>query len=421
MKRKYFFLFALVLIIASAMVATCPTETNTHWAQYSFVYYSLGNINPSSSEAQQINAAAVAWNNADVNNNHSGVVFYQANSQNPAVLTFNNGSLAAGTAGQFTPGPAPNGVLESASITLNASDLSSYDASKPGYGTAFEKNAEHEIGHSLGLTDVTTNEVAGSTVMNQFHGVNDSSNFVALNPGTDTCDSTSVNSSHTYQPPCMQTCPRGVRQPCDMPCLPSPIIVDVDGSGFQLTDAANGVSFDIDSSGVAEQIAWTASGSTNAFLALDRNGNGTIDDGSELFGNFTPQPTANYPNGFNALAVYDMPENGGNGDGIIDSHDAVYSQLLLWVDANHDGISQPSELFTLPQLGVTSISLNYSLSKRVDQYGNQFEFRSKVGGGGSRWCYDVFLTTMSSSSSAKPNPLSLRDKPLFAMNRPRCR
>ncbi len=185
-------------------------------------------------------------------------------------------------------------------------------------------------------------------------------------------------------------------------CPSSPIIIDTTGNGFALTSAANGVKFDISGSGVPLQIAWTAPGSGNAFLCLP-DANGACDDGKDLFGNHTPQPPSASPNGFAALAVYDQPASGGNGDGIIDAHDAIFSSLRLWIDSNHDGISQPNELYTLPSLGVNSISLNYKLNQRTDQYGNQFRYFAQVNPGGAtgtgRMAYDVFLAIQSGGNT----------------------
>ena len=166
------------------------------------------------------------------------------------------------------------------------------------------------------------------------------------------------------------------------------------GNGYQLTNAQGGVQFDM-GGGQRYQIAWTTPNSDDAWLALDRNGNGQIDSGKELFGNVTEQPPTSEPQGFLALAVFDAANKGGNGDGRIDSRDAIFASLRLWQDVNHNGFSESNELHSLQSQDVAAIDLDFKESRKTDAFGNRFRYRSKVydqhGARVGRWAWDVFL------------------------------
>lgn len=181
------------------------------------------------------------------------------------------------------------------------------------------------------------------------------------------------------------------------PCLcppRSPIMIDVAGNGFDLTDMAGGVLFNITGFG-PEPLGWSRSDSDDAFLVLDLNANGLIDNGAELFGNFSAQPepaAGEERNGFAALAVFDY-----NADDKIDSRDSVYSELRLWQDSNHNGISEASELKPVERLGLTTLFLDYRRSRRIDKFGNEFRYRARVNDFSDRqlgrWAWDVFLVS----------------------------
>ena len=121
----------------------------------------------------------------------------------------------------------------------------------------------------------------------------------------------------------------------------SPLVLDLGEQGIDLSGT---VYWDIDQDGMAEASAWTSG--EDGLLAYDRNGDGAIDNHGELFGTETDD-------GFLMLAEFDT-----NADGVIDANDAAFNDLVVWIDANTDGYSQAEELYTLDELGITSINLN---------------------------------------------------------------
>jgi hypothetical protein len=168
----------------------------------------------------------------------------------------------------------------------------------------------------------------------------------------------------------------------------SPIVINVKPGPYRLSGADDPVDFDIDADGTANRITWTARNSTVAFLAMDRNDNRTIDDGSELFGTATRLRSGlRAANGFEALNELD-----GDGDGVVGALDASWPALLLWTDANHDGISQPHEVRNIAVSEVRAIEARYHWTGRRDAAGNFFRYEGLAYlDRGRRPIYDVYF------------------------------
>jgi hypothetical protein len=312
-------------------------------------------------------------------------------------------------------------------------------------GTFFNYLGTHEVGHTFNLNDcLSTNGcptwTAATIMTGHADGITTPASFNSTGPKA--CDITKVRDIYCGAPtptptptpapddqtecesinwfwnPFANVCQSDPPAQCNLipevcengqwsfewcGCVPynTPLLIDVSGNGFALTNAAAGVVFNLNNMGGSERISWTRGNSDDAWLVLDRNEDGAVDSGAELFGDVTAQaePTPGETrNGFRALAEYDKTTNGGNADGRIDSMDAVFSNLRLWQDQNHDGVSQSNELKGLPSLGIMVIELDYKESKHRDRFGNRFRFRAKVEGVNDgrpsvRWAYDVILTS----------------------------
>ncbi len=179
--------------------------------------------------------------------------------------------------------------------------------------------------------------------------------------------------------------------------LYSPIVLDFVNVGTLKTMSSmeSNVRFDLDNDGNKEGTGWVA-GDEGGFLALDMNGNGMIDNGSEFFGQATKMHDGSLAkNGYEALKQYDL-----NRDGVVDAKDAVFSKLLVWFDANRDGVMQPGETKNMADAGVNKIGLRFeqvSKEKQID-HGNMLKYTAKFWGPkqcGENGCnsYDVFFST----------------------------
>lgn len=192
------------------------------------------------------------------------------------------------------------------------------------------------------------------------------------------------------QVPSGQTAPSGDISVCG----PSPIVIStkrgVDVSKSFTDPTQKCVTFNLKNDGKPACYSWPEKGSGVAFLVYDRDSDGgVIDSGSELFGDFTPHADGGVaghpnPNGFLALAWYDKPAQGGDGNLEITPKDAIWKHLKLWLpDHCWDSpelpcASIPKELHSLESEGIHSLGLMYGISQDHDQWGNSFKFYAQV-------------------------------------------
>ena len=154
------------------------------------------------------------------------------------------------------------------------------------------------------------------------------------------------------------------RQAGAIPIRIDPIVLDISGLGITTKSVTAGVYYDLDNNGFAEKTGWIDAKS--GILVLDRDGNGKIEAGKELFGDRTildDGKTAS--SGFAALAALDS-----NHDGVIDAKDAKFSELRIWIDKDGNGVSTPDELLTLEEAGIKSLNLSNEFVGKVDENGN---------------------------------------------------
>jgi hypothetical protein len=360
--------------------AQCPTLSGTRWPAGASVKWDLSNL---PSQFHQAATAALTKANEFAAVAKTGVKFSGTAPDTYKVTFVQNTSIN---------GPGQNERIASggtivAEIRINPESRFSdgtkvLDPNFTDYDEAVVLVFFHELLHTFGLQNVEfadPNSQFGGSVMNSpINARNNSNSWVAWNATN--CDTQVVDNNYEDRADDEEEGGGGNGScdpdtgPCE--CDPaievcqapgSPIVVPVtNAQALKLTSAEEGVLFDLNADGTPELTAWTAADSHLAFLAIDRDGDGFITSGSELFGDHT---VLGKGNGFAALAAL-----AGNPGGSVTVEHPFFAKLLLWEDGNHNGVSEPNELRPASDL-LGSIGLGYTKHNRKDGHGNLFRYR----------------------------------------------
>lgn len=157
-------------------------------------------------------------------------------------------------------------------------------------------------------------------------------------------------------------------------CPTSPVVVKLGNGPWKFGGPDDAVTFDLLGYGDAERWTWTKADSAIAFLVIDRNGDGIVNGSSEMFTDYAPTMAERAStNGYIQLGMENL-----NGDTALDANDPVWNRLKLWTDRNHDAVSQASELQSVADAGIASISIVFSEASRADRFGNEFRYKSQL-------------------------------------------
>ena|GEM_PF-1787386 len=224
----------------------------------------------------------------------------------------------------------------------------------------------HELGHFLGLADSN----CSTSVMSGYAN----SNMTQISAE----DCAAIADLMLPPPPDPPEDPRHCARESGIDdCKASPILLDLGGTGIWFGGQSDAVLFDVTGDGQLELVNWVRPGGGATFLVRDLDGNGIVDGAGELFGTATVMPDGSLAeNGFLALAVLDEAWYGGNGDGKVNASDIGWYSLLVWIDSNANGLTEPGELQPLSAAGVLAIELDYRTLGRRDRHGNLYRYMS---------------------------------------------